>query len=340
MNPEWVAEDALASWPLKPPSPSCPMYKHLSREERYQIHSLMKARQNISQIAVMLGRHRSTISRELARGQGQRGYRAEQACKLAQQRAQGSRNARQIDASVWPDVSACLDLQWSPEQIAAKLAISHESVYLHVYADKKRGGQLHKHLRSQKVRRKRYASGRDRRGQIPNRRPISERPAHIEDRKQIGHWEGDTVIGVAHKQAIVTLVERKSGYAVLARVVNKTAELVSQAIESKLQPLALRVKTLTVDNGKEFAYHHRVDESLGIQTYFARPYCSWQRGSNENFNGLLRQYIPKKRRMDSVTEEELTMIQDRLNHRPRKRLGFKTPHEVFHASLNRVALRP
>ncbi|MBO0943994.1 IS30 family transposase, partial [Acidovorax temperans] len=143
----------------------------------------------------------------------------------------------------------------------------------------------------------------------------------------------------AHKQAIVTLVERKSGYAVLAKVSNKTADLVGQAIEDKLGPLAARVKTLTVDNGKEFANHQAIDQALGIQTYFADPYCSWQRGSNENFNGLLRQYIPKKRRMETVTDEELAMIQNRLNHRPRKRLGFKTPHEVFHASLNRVAPR-
>jgi transposase, IS30 family len=231
-------------------------------------------------------------------------------------------------------------VQWSPEQIADKLPISHESVYLHVYADKARGRKLHKGLRSHKPRRKRHLCGRDRRGQIPNRCPIAERPAHIENRSQVGHWEGDTIIGAGHQQAIVTLVERKSGYAKLSKVVNKSAELVSQAIENQLKPLAMRVKTLTVDNGKEFAYHQKVDQALGIQTYFADPYCSWQRGSNENYNGLLRQYIPKKRRLETVTDEELAMIENRLNHRPRKRLGFKTPYEVFHASLNRVALRP
>lgn len=315
------------------------MYKHLSREERYQIHSLLKADHTISEIARLLGRHRSTISRELSRGSGQRGYRAEQACRKASERAQHSRNARRVGPAVWADVAFYLGLQWSPEQIAGKLAVSHESVYLHVYADKAAGGDLHRNLRSQKSRRKRYLKGQDRRGQIPNRRPISERPSHIDERKQVGHWEGDTVIGAAHKQAIVTLVERKSGYAVLAKVRNKTAELVGQAIEDKLRPLAARVKTLTVDNGKEFANHQAIDQALGIQTYFADPYCSWQRGSNENFNGLLRQYIPKKRRLETVTDEELAMIQNRLNHRPRKRLGFKTPHEVFHASLNRVALR-
>lgn len=315
------------------------MYKHLSREERYQIYSLRLAKQTISEIARLLGRHRSTISRELGRGRGLRGYRAEQACSKASERAKKSRNARRVDAKVWADVSFYLGLQWSPEQIASKLEVSHESVYLHVYANKAAGGQLHKNLRSQKPRRKRHLSGRDRRGQIPNRRPISERPEHIEQRRQVGHWEGDTVIGAAHKQAIVTLVERKSGFAVLAKVSNKTTDLVRRAIEIKLKPLCSRVKTLTVDNGKEFADHQAVDQALGIQTFFADPYCSWQRGSNENFNGLLRQYIPKKRRMETVTDEELAMIQNRLNHRPRKRLGFKTPHEVFHASLNRVAPR-
>ena len=315
------------------------MYKHLSREERYQIYSLRLAKQTISEIARLLGRHRSTISRELGRGRGLRGYRAEQACSKASERAKKSRNARRVDAKVWADVSFYLGLQWSPEQIASKLEVSHESVYLHVYANKAAGGQLHKNLRSQKPRRKRYLSGRDRRGQIPNRRPISERPEHIEQRRQVGHWEGDTVIGAAHKQAIVTLVERKSGFAVLAKVSNKTTDLVRRAIVIKLKPLCSRVKTLTVDNGKEFADHQAVDQALGIQTFFADPYCSWQRGSNENFNGLLRQYIPKKRRMETVSEEELTMIENRLNHRPRKRLGFKTPHEVFYASLNRVAPR-
>lgn len=315
------------------------MYKHLSREERYQIHSLLKAKQTISDIARLLGRHPSTISRELSRGRGQRGYRAEQACRKASERAQNSRNARRVDARVWADVAFYLGVQWSPEQIASKLQVSHESVYQHVYANKAAGGDLHKNLRSQKPRRKRHLCGRDRRGQIPNRRPISQRPAHIELRKQVGHWEGDTVIGAAHKQAIVTLVERKSGYALLVKVSHKSAHLVGRAIEDKFKNMGSRVKTLTVDNGKEFADHQAIDRALGIQTYFADPYCSWQRGSNENFNGLLRQYIPKKRRLETVTDEELTMIQNRINHRPRKRLGFKTPHEVFHASLNRVAPR-
>ena len=147
------------------------------------------------------------------------------------------------------------------------------------------------------------------------------------------------MIGANHKGAVVTMVERKSGYAVMAKVSNKTSALVSSAIVDKLQPLAARVKTLTFDNGKEFAGHVYIDEQLQSTAYFARPFASWERGSNENLNGLLRQYIPKKRSMSTVTDEEIRMIQNRLNNRPRKRLGFKTPAEVFHQSLKRVALR-
>jgi IS30 family transposase len=314
-------------------------YKHLSQAERYQIHALMKAGHDQSQIAKLLDRHKSTISRELSRNTGSRGYRPKQACEMSADRAQHSRNAPTVEPWVREAACALLCIQWSPEQIASQLPISHETVYQHVYADKAQGGTLWKHLRCQKQKRKRYASGRDRRGQIPNRRPLSERPLHIEARRQVGHWECDTVIGASHKGAVVTMVERKSGYAVMTKVEKKTSELVSSAIVDKLQPLAARVKTLTFDNGKEFAGHAQIDQQLQSTAYFARPFASWERGSNENLNGLLRQYVPKKRAMSTVTDEEIRMIQNRLNNRPRKRLGFKTPAEVFHQSLERVALR-
>jgi len=313
-------------------------YKHLSQTERYQIYALMKAGQSLKTIAQILGRHQSTIIREVLRNSGLRGYRPRQAEIICQQRAQASRNALQIDPLTRQLVAERLNLQWSPEQIAASLPVSHETIYQHVYADKAQGGSLWKHLRCQRKRRKRYASGKSRRGQIIGRRPIAERPASVETRSQVGHWEGDTVIGAGHKQAIVTLVERKSGFAVLSHVTRKTSDLVSQAIIKSLAPLAQRVRTVNYDNGKEFADHAVVDEALKSTAYFADPFASWQRGSNENFNGLLRQYIPKKRPLSTVTEDELKMIQDRINHRPRKRLGFKTPYEVFHQSLKRVAL--
>ena len=222
----------------RPASRSCQLnYKHLSQIERYQIHSFMKARHNITQIARLLSRSKSTISRELRRNAGSRGYRPKQACELSRQRAQGSRNAALVAPWVKDQAATLLELQWSPEQIAGKLPVSNETLCKHVYADKAQGGKLCKNLRCQKQKRKRYAGGVDRRGQIPNRRPLSERPLHIEDRKQVGHWECDTVIGANHKQAIVTVVERKSGYAVMAKVSNKTSELVSGAIIDAPWPL-------------------------------------------------------------------------------------------------------
>jgi IS30 family transposase len=314
-------------------------YNHLSQNERYQIFALMKAGLNQTQVALTLGRSKSTISREIQRNSGLKGYRPKQATLKSEVRALGSRNAKKVSVDTLKSALDLVRQEWSPEQIAGTMNISHETVYRHVYADKDCGGKLFMHLRSQKKRRKRYASGRQRRGQIPNRRSIHERPALVDLRLEVGHWEGDTVIGARHKQAIVTLVERKSGYAKLFKVKNKTAELVSAAMIKSLKPFDGLVDTITLDNGKEFADHQRVDLELGSTIYFADPFASWQRGTNENFNGLLRQYIPKDRPLSTVTQEELKMIENKLNHRPRKRLGFRTPHEVFHESLNRVALR-
>lgn len=302
-------------------------YKHLSQIERYQIASLMKAQHSITQVAILIGRHKSRISRELRRNAGSRDYRPKQACELATERAEQSCNACTVAPWVKKEqASALLRLQWSP---ASRLPVSHEMPCQHVYADKAQGGTLWKNLRRQKQNRKRHASERDRRGQISNRRPLGERPAHVEGRKQVGHWECDTVNGANHKQAIVTVVERKSGYAVMAKVSNKTVDLVSQAV----------IKTLTYDNGKEFCGHALIDEALKSTGYFARRLASWERGSNENFNGLLRQYEPKKRPMKNINDEEIKIIENRLNNRTRKRLRFRTPAKVFHLSLSRVALR-
>jgi IS30 family transposase len=239
----------------------------------------------------------------LIRNAGSRGYRPKQACEFSAERAQNSRNAPTVEPWVREEAFSLVRMQWSPEQIAARLPISHDTLYQLVYADKVQGGVLWKSLRCQKQKRKRYAGGRDRRAQEPNRRPLSERPLHIEARKQIGHWECDTVIGASHKSAVVTMVESKSGYARLAKVVNKTSDLVSSAILSNLKPFAILVKTLTYDNGKEFAAHGLIDQQLNSTAYFARQFASWERGSNEYLNGLLRQYIPKKPAMSTVSDE-------------------------------------
>jgi len=288
-------------------------------------------------IANLTGRHTSTISRELRRNSSLRGYRPWHAQALADKRR--ACNARRIESATWAQVHCLLLKQWSPEQISSHVPISPETIYRYVYTDKRSGGALWKNLRCQKKRKKRYGSGRERRGQILNRRPIHMRPKSVETRLRVGHWECDTVIGVSHKQAIVSMVERKSGYAVLKKVSRKTSEAVGNAIITGLTPLKQRVHTLTYDNGKEFTGHAHIDRALDSTGYFADPFSSWQRGSVENLNGLLRQYIPKNRPLSTVTDEELAMIERSLNSRPRKRLGFKTPLQVFHESLKRVALR-
>lgn len=314
-------------------------YTHLTQDERYQIYILMKAGHSQSAIAVLLNRHPSTISRELRRNHGQRGYRPRRAQGLAEMRAKNCLNARRIAPETWEAAQARLREQHSPEQIAACLPVSHETLYQRIYADKRSGGDLWRHLRCQKQRRKRYASGQQRRGHIPNRRAITERPSAVENRRRVGHWEGDTIIGKGRRQAIVSLVERKSGFCLLAHVTHKTSEAVSHSIIRLLEPIKARVSTLTFDNGLEFAQHANIDQALDSTSYFADPYASWQRGTNENTNGLVRQYLPKSRAFDTITQEEITMIMHRLNHRPRKRLGWKTPHQVFMQSFNRVALR-
>lgn len=319
-------------------------YTHLTQNERYQISILRKAGHNQSEIAMLLERDKSTISRELRRNRGLRGYRPAQAQRLAEERAQICRNAPRIDPKSWAFAQAKLAEQWSPEQISGVLAkehrptISHETIYQRVYADKRAGGELWRNLRCQKQRKKRYG-GRDRRGTIPNRRSIETRPAIVETRSRVGDWEGDTLIGAQHRQAIVSLVERKSRYTLLAKVEHKTAEAVGQAMVKLLTPFKRRVHTLTTDNGREFAQHEAVDHALESKSYFAHPYASWERGANENTNGLVRQYFPKQCDFPTISPEDIDLVMHRLNHRPRKCLGFRTPHEVFMQSLSRVALQ-
>lgn len=309
-------------------------YTHITQEERYQIYALKKAGMNQTKIAEILGRSASTISRELRRNRGLRGYRPHQAhVKSLERRAV---NARRIDADTWELVREKLQEEWSPEQISGQFAISHETVYLHVYADKRNGGVLWKRLRCQKQRKKRYGKI-DHRGIIPHRLSIDDRPCIVETRQRVGDWEADTIIGKRHQMALVSLVERKSGLTLIQRVRRKTAEEVSDAMIQLMQPLKDHVMTITSDNGREFAGHEAVANALSADFYFAHPYASWERGTNENTNGLIRQYFPKDRDFRTITDEEINTAMRRLNHRPRKRHGFKSPHQVF-LELTGVAL--
>lgn len=301
-------------------------YTHLTREERYQIYALKKAGHRQSEIAQVLERSASTISRELARNRGLRGYRPKQAHSLALERR--AVNTRTIDAATWQFAQEKLLQQWSPEQISAHADISPETLYQRIYADKRAGGSLWKNLRCQKLRRKRYGK-HDRRGTIPNKLSIEQRPAIVETRRRVGDWEADTIIGRSHRQAIVSLVERKTGFMLIEKVERKTAHAVSQAMVGLLKPYRSRVHTITSDNGREFAGHEEIARQLQARFYFAHPYASWERGSNENANGLIRQYFPKHRDFTSITQQEIDTAMERLNNRPRKRLGYLTPAQVF-----------
>jgi len=307
-------------------------YTQLTQEERYQKSVLLKIGQNQTEIAEMIGKHKSSISREVRRNRGQRGYRPKQAHQMSLNRRHKAKP--RIQEATWALIESKLQEDWSPEQISdwlkfnTEIQVSHERIYLYIYVDKRAGGSLHQHLRCQKKRRKRYG-GYDRRGKLPNRRSIEERPEIVDQRQRIGDWEVDTMIGKGHRQAIVTLTERKSRFALLRKVERRKANLVSAAVIDLLQPVADRLHTITGDNGKEFAEHERIAQELEVSFFFAHPYAAWERGANENMNGLVRQYIPKNRDLLSVTDEELLLIMNKLNHRPRKCLDFKTPFEVF-----------
>jgi len=320
-------------------------YTQLTQAQRYQIAVLNKAGHFQSDIARLIGVDKSTISRELRRNRGLRGYRAKQAHRLAMERKQEKVKAS-ITEEHWKRIDSLIRMEWSPEEIGSRLRIegarfvSHEWIYQHIYADKETGGDLHTFLRCQKKRKKRYGSN-DRRGKIPNRIGIDQRPDIVNKKTRIGDWEGDTIIGRGHKGAIVSLVERKSKYTLLEKVAGKKAGLVADAEIRLLTPFKDKVHTITKDNGLEFCDHARVAQAIEADTFFANPYASWERGLNENTNGLVRQYIPKKRKFNTVSHQEIDFIMHRLNHRPRKTLGYRTPHEVFfntQSKLTRVAL--
>lgn len=310
-------------------------YQQLTQEQRYQIYALRKAHFNQTEIASELGVHKATVSREVRRNRGERGYRPKQAQHLTTARKLAASTTR-ITADTWSLVESRLrDVQWSPEQISGWLrlnqqpSVSHERIYQYVYADKRAGGTLYRHLRCQKQRRKRYGSY-SRRGRLPNCRSIETRPAIVEAKRRIGDWEADTIIGKGHTGAIVTLTERRSKLLLMQRVADKSAATVAQAVTALLRGVADRVHTITSDNGREFANHQAMAEKLAADFYFAHPYSSWERGLNENTNGLIRQYFPKARDFTTITDKEVKQAQQKLNTRPRKTLDYKTPHQVFY----------
>jgi len=308
-------------------------YTQLTQEQRYVIKVMNQAGHTQKMTARFIGVHPSTISRELNRNQGKRGYRYKQAHQLALDRRQ-SKAKISIDTGTWSFIESLIREEWRPEQISGWIAenmaysISHEHIYQYILSDKKRGGDLYQYLRCKKQRKKRYGSN-ERRGQLVGRVSIEERPDIVEKRSRLGDWELDTIVGKNHQQAIVTLTERRSGLSLLKRVERSTASQVSKAIITLLKPHETWVYTMTADNGKEFAEHKTMAKRLNADFYFAHPYSPWERGCNENMNGLIRQYFPKGMDFSSIIQSDEDFVMNRLNNRPRKRLGFRTPNDVF-----------
>lgn len=310
-------------------------YTQLTEHERYQIYTLLKVGLDKTAIALQLGRSPSTIGREIARNKGLRGYRPAQAQRLTTTRRLEAHKARKLTPEVIAWMTCLIRQELSPQQVVDYLAqhkqikLHHETVYQWLYADKAAGGVLYKHLRIlSKPYRKRYGSY-DSRGKIKNRVDIDARPSIVETRARIGDWEGDTVMGKGHKSALLTLVERKTLYTVIVKLTGKHADLLAQAAIAHMQPYQDLVHTITFDNGLEFAAHEQIAKGLESDIYFAHPYASWERGTNENTNGLIRQYFPKGTDFNKVTDEEIAFVMNRLNDRPRVSRGVKSPRELF-----------
>jgi len=319
-------------------------YSRVTREERNHIHRWRQDGIGVRVIGNLLDRSPSSISRELARNTGQRGYRPRQAHHLAQERARRP-GPRRFTAEVRLDAEVRLREGWTPEIISGRARLEgrawvcKETIYKHVYADAKQGGDLWTHLpRSRRKRRRRCPRQEGRgRGRIPNQRMIDKRPAQVETRRHAGHWEGDLINGAHETGNLVTLVERTTRFTLVGRTDSKEATEVRAVIESLLAPMqpSLRL-SVTFDNGKEFAQHEALARRLGLDVYFAKPYHSWERGTNENTNGLIRRLHPKKSSFADIGQAELERIDMFLNDRPRKCLGWMTPRETMSACLVRA----
>ena len=288
-------------------------YNQITKEERYQIQAELKAGFSVPEIANGLGRDKSSVYREINRNIGLRGYRPEQANEKALTRRKEAAKAVKMTAAFVMKIEELIRLEWSPEQISGRRlkehneCISHERIYQHIWADKQKGGDLYTYLRRQGKKYDKRRNGKSTRGQIKNQVSIDDRPEIVDNKTRVGDWEIDTVIGKNHKGAIVTIVERKTLFTVAALVDSKQADVVTDATINLLTPLIGRVHTITADNGKEFSWHENFAEALNTKVYFAHPYSSWERGLNENTNGLLRQYFPKEQILERSHRKILTM---------------------------------
>lgn len=312
-----------------------PRYRRLTREQRYTIESMIRNGRSQKEVAAIIGVSESTVSRELRRdGMDRTCY----SCKRAEDHARSLPwHGYRVSIDLLDQVEIRLREDWSPEQISQTFArsgigsISHETIYRHIYQDKRRGGRLHQHLRRRYKSYRKRGEGRERRGRLKDQVMIDQRPPVVEERSRIGDWELDTVIGKPGGPVLVTMVERKSRYTLMSLAESKEAVEVGGAILGSMKEFQSKVLTMTYDNGKEFAMHKLLGELLGADAYFAHPYHSWERGLNENTNGLIRQYFPKGSDLGDVTPEHVAAVQEKLNSRPRKCLDYQTPNDIFHA---------
>lgn len=311
-------------------------YRQLTPEERYTLARLRMqgTRMSYAEIGRIMERDPSTISREIRRNRSRLDgkYRWFRAQENTNGRRSRSRRNSQFSGEDWMLVERLLGEDLSPEQIAGRLReegrlmISHETIYKYVWDDKSRGGELYLHLRQPVKRRKRYAT-KERRGRVAGKRHISERPAAIEQRVELGHWEMDTMMGASSKDCVVTLVERVTGLTLIGKLADRTVKALNGRVLSMIRQQPELFKTITVDNGTEFHGYRSIERKTGVVFYFATPYHSWERGTNENTNGLIRQYLPKRLSMKGLTQAHCTAIARKLNRRPRKRFGFLSPDE-------------
>ena len=312
-------------------------YTHLAPQERFLIHKRLQAGDSLRTIAKQLRRSHSTVIREIKRNTGKRGYRQKQADGLAKaRRREVSSTPRKMTEALWETVEYLLvEKRWSPEQIAGRLrldavvSVSVKWIYKHIWDDRKAGGNLYRYLRRRGKKPNRRGRDGAGRGVIPGRVDISERPREAEGKTRVGDWEADTIIGARNRGALVSVVDRKSKFTFLTKVGAKTQQEVGNAVVGALGAVKELVHTITADNGKEFAGHAAVSEELEAGFYFATPYHSWERGLNEHTNGLVREFFPKGQDLRGVDPREVRRVQDMLNTRPRKVLGYRTPAEVF-----------
>lgn len=311
-------------------------YRHLTYEERCQISALKGSGRSNGEIARQLGRDPATVGREVRRNGGEGGYaHAEAQARAEARRSAASSVPGKMTPELWAQVEGRLREGWSPEQVSGRLRLEgldapgREWIYRHVRADREAGGTLWKCLRRRGKRPNRKGGAHAGRGHIPGRVDISERPAAVEEKKRVGDWEADTVVGKGHSGAVVTLVDRATKLSLFQRLDSRKSDEVCPAVVDMLLSVSAPVLTVTSDNGKEFAGHAAVSEALGAGFFFARPYHSWERGLNEHTNGLLREYFPKGTDFRKVTDGQVREVQDILNARPRKALGYLTPEEAY-----------